>query len=105
MSGFLRPSVQGPRLEKLAMSFALSASVSGVVQPSLPAVLLPPLAVECVCTFSAAATTRTFLAVPGEPTVLALGPAFPAANTITISWLPVPGTDEPLGCASRTSAS
>ena len=42
----------------------------------------------------------TFLAVPGEPVVLAFGPALPADTTSTISWFPgVPGW------ASRTSAS
>jgi hypothetical protein len=46
-SGFWRPSAHGPRLEKLAMSAALFASVSNVLQPSLPVALLPPLAVEC----------------------------------------------------------
>ena len=47
MSGFLRPSVQGPRLEKLMMSFALSAPLSAMPQPSFPAAESPPAAVAC----------------------------------------------------------
>jgi hypothetical protein len=37
-SGFFRPSVVGPRLEKEMMSLALSAPVSVMPQPSVPAV-------------------------------------------------------------------
>src|SRR5882672_6439858 len=78
ISGFFRPSLHGPRLEKPTMSFALLASVSSSPQPSLPVALLPPLAVECEWTFSAAPTVKTFLAVPGDPTDPAPDPALPA---------------------------
>jgi hypothetical protein len=84
---------------------ALSASESGVLQPSLPNGSLPPAAGSSERTFSAAPTVMTFLAVPGEPTVCTPDPAFPAANTITICWFPAVGNGEPGGCASRTSAS
>src|SRR5882724_9939590 len=83
-SGFWRPSLHGPRLEKSAMSLALSALESGVLQPSLPSTSLPPFQVACDCTFSAAPTVIIFFAVPGEPTVCAPEPALPAANRITI---------------------
>src|SRR6266850_4585006 len=69
ISGLRRPSEHGPRLEKVAMSSAELAAVSAVLQPSLPAVLLPPFAVDIERTFSLAPTVMTFLAVPGEPTV------------------------------------
>ena len=71
-SGLRRRSRQGPRLENTATSLALSASLSGVAQPSLPATpleALPPLVDEWLRTFSAAPAVMTFFAVPGEPTV------------------------------------
>jgi hypothetical protein len=95
MSGFFRWSAQGPRLEKSMMSLALSPPVSGSPQPSLPAALFPPLAVLIERTFSAAPTVITFFAVPGAPTEPAPGPAFPAANTTTISWFPAVGNGVP----------
>src|SRR5436190_17050495 len=87
-SGFLRPSVHGPRPEKPTMSFELSADASVRPQPSFPPGSLPPLAVEIDATFSVAPTVMTFLAVPGELTVCGFEPALPAAKRITISWLP-----------------
>src|SRR4051812_8232203 len=68
-SGFLRPSVQGPRLEKDAMSLALFAVEPPRKQPSFPAELLPPLASASDRTLSAAPTVMTFFAVPGAPIV------------------------------------
>ena len=95
MSGFLRPSEEGPRLEKTTMSLTLFASASGVPQPSAP-----PKA----CTFSEAPTVMTFLAVPGVPTVLAPGPSLPAAKTMTISWLPGVGHRASRPAARRAPA-
>src|ERR1039457_5318733 len=85
ISGLIRPSAQGPRLEKLAISFALLASVSKVVQPSSPTGLLPPLAVDMERTFSMPPTAMTFLAVPGAVTVPEPGPPSPSEKTKTIS--------------------
>ena len=96
MSGLTRPSSAGPRLEKIAMSLALSAAASPTPQPSVP---------PNGWTLSAAPTVITFFAAPGEPMVLALGPALPAEKTMTISWLPAAGNTEAAGWASRTSAS
>ncbi len=78
----IRPSAQGPRLEKLAMSRALSAAASEIPHPS-----------GCPkgWTFSEAPTVITFLAVPGAPMVLAPGPEFPAEKTMGNSWLPAAG--------------
>src|SRR5512133_724236 len=95
-SGLRRPSEVGPRLEKKATSKALSAAVSATPHWS---------AAPKGCTFSEAPEVMMFFAVPGSPTVLAPGPALPAAKTITISWLPATGTAEAAGAASRTSAS
>ena len=105
ISGFTRPSLQGPRLENPTMSLALLASSSAVSQPSVPSVAAPLFVMACEWTFSAAPTVMTFLAVPGEPTVPAAEPALPAANTIVMPWLPATGTAESAGCASRTRAS
>src|SRR5262245_59146962 len=89
-SGFLRPSEVGPRLLKEMMSFALSAPVLAMPQPSVPVWRK----------FSEAPAVMTFLAVPGAETVLAPEPSLPAAKTIDISWLPaLPET------ASRTRMS
>src|SRR5262245_4423892 len=78
-SGFFRPSEVGPRLLNEMMSFALSAPVLPIPQPSVP-----------VCRkFSDARAVMTFFAVPGAETVFGPDPAFPAANTTAISWLPV----------------
>src|SRR5215510_6156702 len=97
-SGFLRPSAQGPRLEKKAMSLALLALESATPQEVLPEGSLPPFAVDIERTFSEAPTVMTFLAVPGAPTVCAPPePALPAAKTMTISWFPETGKVEPLG--------
>ena len=74
MSGFIRPSESGPPDENVAMSSALSASLSLTLQPSMPSFRA----------FSPAATEITFFAVLGEPT-LPLGPALPAAKHIGIS--------------------
>src|ERR1017187_6555401 len=104
-SGLIRPSAQGPRLEKLAISFALLASVSKVVQPSSPAGLLPPLRVDMERTFSVPPTAKTFFAVAGELMDRVLGPSSPSEKTITISWLPFAAKAEPVGWASRTRAS
>ena len=78
------------------MSFALSASAS-----LTPLLSEPPKG----WTFSAAPAVITFLAVPGDPTVLVPDPALPAAKTKVICWLPVVTTADPVGCASRTSRS
>src|SRR6218665_1250669 len=96
ISGFLRPSAVGPRLEKLMMSLRLSAPVSAMAQLSAP-----PKA----WTFSEAPTVMTFLAVPGLPTEFADGPLLPAAKAMTISWLPTAGTAAVAGCESRTRPS
>src|SRR5262245_35822987 len=95
-SGLLRPSAQGPRAEVFLRSLALSASLSSTRQASAP---------PNGWTLFAAPTVMTFLAVPGEPTVLAPGPPLPTEKTMTISWLPATGTVDPVCCASRTSAS
>ena len=86
-SGLTRPSVVGPRLEKVARSWALSASALETPQPSVPVGR----------TFSEAPTEITFLAVPGEVSVSV---SLPAEKTCVISWLP--DTD---ASASRVSAS
>src|ERR1039458_9325149 len=78
ISGLIRPSAQGPRPEKLAMSFALLASAWKVAQPSSPAVLLPPLAVDMERTFSVPPTAMTFFAVLGAVTVAEPGPPSPS---------------------------
>ncbi len=55
MVGFRRPSIQGPRLAKLA------------IEPAPAPFPVPP-------------TDTTFLAVAGEPTEDAVGPSFPVAK-------------------------
>ena len=62
-SGLMRPSAAGPQLEKPAMLLGLSpsSSLSGRL-------------------FSLAPMVSTFLAVPGAPTVCAVGPALPATR-------------------------
>src|SRR5262249_29098932 len=93
ISGLILPSppaeFTGPRLENEITSFALSAPVLAMPQPSVPVIL----------TFSPAPTVRTFFAGPGVLTVLAFGPALPAANWIG-SWC-----DPAVVCESLTIAS
>ena len=96
MSGFLRPSEQGPRLENEMTSIALSAPESAIPHWS---------AAPKAWTPSEAPDVKTFFAVPGEPTVPAPEPLLPAAKRMTISWFPEFGTAEPVGWASRTRAS
>jgi hypothetical protein len=74
MSGFILPSFSFPPEEKKAMSCALSASAFSTPHPSRPSFLK----------LSLAATEMTFFPVPGDP-IRPPGPAFPAANKITIS--------------------
>ncbi len=85
MSGFTRPSWQGPRLEKEATSFALLDSLSPM--PGLCQLLNG-------WTLSGRADGEIIVLggrwrrdCLSEPPV----PLLPAANTITISWLPLVG--------------
>src|SRR6185503_1366552 len=103
-SGFMRPSVHGPRLDEQEMSSALEAFASLSSHASIPFVEFPPFAIESERTLAEATTVMTFLAEPGESMPRDFfgvhGPALPAANVKIISWLP-PTPD----CASRTSLS
>ena len=96
MSGLTRPSSAGPRELKPMMSLKLSEPASAMPHWSGAPKGRGP---------SVAPTVTMFLAVPGEPMVLAPGPSLPAEKMTTISWLPATGNAEPVGCASRTSAS
>src|SRR5436190_1560895 len=84
---------EGPLEEKPTMSLALSASESGTPQLKSGA--------PKGWTLLAAPAVMMFLAVPGEPTVLAPAPALPAAKTMIISWFPAVGNGDPAGWASR----